>query len=70
MPASIPLTSDEMKDFTVDMDALLLKHNCEIGVVSTIKVMKRIDKIEEVTEEDIKSPYVAQPNNGKDSNKA
>jgi len=70
MPETRALDKEEFEAFSKDMDALLLKHNCEIGVVSTIKIMKRIDKIQEVKEEGIKSPFVAQPNNGTNENKA
>lgn len=44
------LSAEEMKSFTADIDALLLKHNCEIGVSSTIQIVKRI--------EEIKSPFM------------
>jgi hypothetical protein len=65
-----PLNDTEFEAFSFDMDELLKKHNCEIGVVSTIKIMKRVDKIQENKEEGIKSPFVPQPNNGTDENKA
>lgn len=45
------MTEIEFTEFSKDMDELLKKHNCEIGIESNIKIMKRREK-------DIKSPYV------------
>jgi len=55
-----PLTKEEFAAFSADMDELLKKHDCEIGVVSTIQIMKRYK------EEGIKSPFVAVKDNGTD----
>jgi hypothetical protein len=45
----------------------LEKHNCEIGVSSTIQVMKRTN---EVKEDSIKSPFIVKKDNGNNPTKS
>jgi len=44
-----PLNQEEMEAFTKELDELLTKHNAEIGVVSTIQLLKREDNGESET---------------------
>lgn len=39
------LTPEETASLTKDLQEVLIKHNCEMGVTSTINLMKRIDEI-------------------------
>lgn len=39
-----PLTEQELEDLTSDLQAVLEKHNAEMGVTSTINLMKRKDE--------------------------
>lgn len=55
------LTQEEMLAFKADMDSLLEKHNCEIGVVSQIHILKRGNEDGKV-EEPILSPFLKGPN--------
>lgn len=54
------LTKEEADALTKDLTEVLDKHNCEIGVVSTIQLLKRI-------EEEIKSPFM--PKDGENNDK-
>lgn len=38
-----PLAPEEHAALTADMMAVLEKHNCELGVTSTITLMKRVE---------------------------
>jgi hypothetical protein len=62
-----PLNKEEFDAFGKDMEALLEKHNCEIGVSSTIQVMKRTN---EVKEDSIKSPFIVKKDNGNNPTKS
>lgn len=62
-----PLNEEEFDAFGKDMEALLEKHNCEIGVQSTIQVMKRIN---EVKDGNIESPFIVKKDNGNNPTKS
>lgn len=52
------LTKEEGEIVSKDLTEILNKHNCEIGVVSSIQILKRVPK-------DIVSPFM--PNNNGES---
>lgn len=54
------LTKEEADALSADLTEVLVKHNCEIGVISSIQLLKRVE--EETNKEDIKSPFM--PKNG------
>lgn len=39
------LTKEEGDALTKDLQEVLIKHNCEIGVVSSIQLLKRVDEV-------------------------
>lgn len=39
------LTPEEAASLTKDLQEVLIKHNCEMGVTSAINLMKRVDEI-------------------------
>lgn len=47
------LTTEEGDAFTKEMTELLEKHNVEVGVKSTIEILKRV----EVKEDGVPTPY-------------
>lgn len=49
------LTTEEAAALTKDLQEVLKKHNCEMGVTSSINMMKRVD---DAPNEEIPSPYV------------
>lgn len=49
-----PLTKEEADALTKDLTEVLLKHGCELGVKSTIELLKRV---EDTNEEGVPSPY-------------
>lgn len=52
------LTKEEADALTKDLQEVLKKHNCEMGVTSSINLMKRVENEIETSNEDIPSPYV------------
>lgn len=48
--ASIPLSEEELKALTDDLQEVLIKHNAEMGVTSSINLMKVVDVQPEVVE--------------------
>lgn len=46
-----PLTKEEAEALEKDLTAVLEKHNCDMGVVASIQIMKR-------SEEGIPSPFI------------
>lgn len=42
-----PLNTEEMKSLTDDLQAVLKKHNCEMGVTSTINLIKVVENSNE-----------------------
>ncbi len=61
------LTKEEGEALTKDLQAVLEKHGCDMGVVATIQLLKRV----EAKPEDVLTPSPAefQPNNGNDETK-
>lgn len=57
------LTKSEADALTKDLQEVLKKHNCEMGVVSSIQLLKRV----ELPEEGIPTPYME--SNGENNNK-
>lgn len=51
------LTNEEAEALTKDLNELLERHNCEIGVLSKIQLLKRVDK------EEIKNPFMPNGDN-------
>lgn len=49
------LTKEEGEALTKDMQAVLEKHNCDMGVVASIQLLKRVTL--EPKEEPVPSPY-------------
>ena len=45
--ATRPMTEPELKALTVDLQAVLVKHNAEMGVTSSINLMKVIENKDE-----------------------
>ena len=45
--ATRPMTEPELKALTVDLQAVLVKHNAEMGVTSSINLMKVIESNDE-----------------------
>lgn len=52
------LTQEEGAELTKDLQDVLKKHNAEMGVVSTIQLLKRV----EVKEEGVPSPFIVKTN--------
>lgn len=46
-----PLDEETMNLFKKQLDALLEKYNCEVGIISTIQILKRVESPQP-------SPYV------------
>ncbi len=47
-----PLSEEEFKNLSSELTEVLNKYNAELGVKSTIEILKRVEKKEDVT-----SPY-------------
>ena len=45
--ATRPMTKPELKDLTKDLQEVLVKHNAEMGVTSSINLMKVIESKDE-----------------------
>lgn len=43
MPKLTELTKEEAEALTKDLTAVLEKHNCELGIKSTIELLKRVE---------------------------
>lgn len=55
------LTKEEAEQLTKELTAVLEKYNCEIGVKSSIEILKRV----EIKQEDgVESPYIENGNTG------
>lgn len=55
------LTPDESAALTKDLQEVLMRHNCEMGVISSINLMKRVETVSikpEDLNEGVPSPYV------------